>query len=257
MSTNAPSSNQTTSNATDMEVPKRRFALAVGGSFNPVHRSHVKMLEVARDTLKALFGDNCIVGCYLAVAHGSHVRGKCGQEASMTNQHRLAMAAIACDEFGLNKADKCFASSLALLESLYKSNKDVVLVNVVGGDRAKPNKRGTNNKCNIMIGRKGSGHKKLEFADRIKHNKGHSDGIFKGLAPPSPNVMLDGNDMFIDVEDDVSSTAVRRALKAMESHGAPHEGLGALQELVDKGILSHGVADYIVKHWGKLYEADN
>lgn len=236
-----------------MEASQRKFALAVGGSFNPVHRSHIKMLELARDTLCAMFGPDCVVGCHLAVAHASHVRGKCGTDGTMTRDHRLAMAAIACDEFGLGKTpDKCFGSSLGLLSALYGHREDVVLVNVVGGDRAKPMKRrAKRNTCTVIIGRKGSGHKKHEFAGRSRMSK--SDGIFADLEPPAPNVMMEGNDMYIDVEDDVSSTAIRLALKNMKCDGSS----GALQELVDKQLLSRGVAEYIVEHWGKLYESQN
>ncbi len=68
-------------------MPSRTFVLAVGGSFNPVHCSHIALLEVAKHALQTIFPDARFVG-FLAVASGSHVRGKCGKAQAMKQEHR-------------------------------------------------------------------------------------------------------------------------------------------------------------------------
>ncbi len=57
----------------------KKFVLAIGGSFNPPHAGHVRMLERAHDALVELFGPGSVVACYFAVAYPDHVIEKVGK----------------------------------------------------------------------------------------------------------------------------------------------------------------------------------
>lgn len=56
------------------DPPPATFVLSIGGSFNPIHMSHVRAMEVAKKVLERLFPDATFVGM-LATAHQSHVLG--------------------------------------------------------------------------------------------------------------------------------------------------------------------------------------
>ncbi len=227
-----------------------RFVLAIGGSYNPPHKSHVASLERAREVLEALYPGSVAAG-HLAVAHGSHVRAKCGGAAAMKHGHRINMcnAAIAGSEW-LKPTNVCYGSAMGCLEKLYRGEAaaGLTLVEVVGGDRAKPGKHSTNQRACVIVARAGSEDKQAEFEKRLKWDK---PGLFCGKTPP-PGVHASGNDLYVfDKPDTVSSTRIREVLKRIDGVGRkrPH-----LQPLVEEGLLHEVVADYIADNWEDLFE---
>jgi hypothetical protein len=77
----------------DMEQQRSpRFVLSVGGSFNPIHMSHVRLLCEAKNALLSLFGPECVHKGALAVAHQNHVVAKLGAQDAIKAGHRLNMS---------------------------------------------------------------------------------------------------------------------------------------------------------------------
>jgi len=149
----------------------KTFVLSVGGAFNPVHCSHVEILELAKKNLEALFPGSKFIGL-LAVSLGSHVRKKCGKDQAIKNEHRLAMTSLVSKETTwLLPTTKCYGNAMNcsdefLVENIQQPRKDVFAVEVVGGDKAKPTRRSKGNRVTVMITRKGHKEKLSEFRRR-------------------------------------------------------------------------------------------
>jgi nicotinic acid mononucleotide adenylyltransferase len=78
---------------------KKGCIIALGGSFNPIHKSHIAVLKRAKAHLESK--GHCVVAAYLAVAHFSHVKSKLVDErAALSNQQRLALCKLAIEEEG-------------------------------------------------------------------------------------------------------------------------------------------------------------
>ena len=123
------------------------------------------------------------------------------------------------------------------------------MVEVVGGDRAKPSRQSKDGVCVVMVGRgeDGSKEKRAAFVERKKNG---TRGVFWGKTSSMEGVHLDGNDMFIHKSDDISSTRVRRALEKKDAQQVAE----ALRVLVKEGVLISEVAEYMIANWDNLFE---
>jgi nicotinic acid mononucleotide adenylyltransferase len=229
-----------------------RFVLAIGGSFNPPHKSHVAALERAREVLEAVYPGSVVAG-YLAVAHGSHVRSKCGGAGAIKAGHRINMCnAGAAGADWIRPVNACYGSAMGCLETLYRGGEaaGLIFVEVVGGDRAKPGKHSIGKRACVMIERSGSEEKRALFEARLKWNKA---GLFCDKTLP-PGVHASGNDLYVfDKPDKVSSTRIRQLMKELNGEARKRHHL---QPLVEEGLLHEAVADYIAEHWDDLFECD-
>ncbi len=236
----------------EQQQPGPRFVLALGGSFNPVHVSHVDALERAKAALESIFPGSVVAG-HLALAHGSHVRSKCGAQGAMTKGHRLAMCSLAvAGSDWLKASNQCFASALCCLETIYGRDDSLILVDVVGGDRAKPSRRTTGKRASVLVARAGSEEKKAEFEKRIQTDEKSRHGLFHGKPAP-PGVLISGSDLFItEKADRVSSTRIRQVMCGLFE---ARDKRAALDVLVEENVLAPVVADYIAEHWDTLFEA--
>jgi len=238
-----------------MDTKPLTFVLSIGGSFNPIHCSHIEILEMAKKVLEMFFPSAQFIG-FFAVALGSHVRKKCGKNLTIKKEHRLAMANIVSKETTwICPTSKCYGTVLNCLDEYLKQQpqstwKDIFLVEVVGGDKVKPNRKSHGNKITVMISRKGYNEKLMEFRKRPSKKNG---GIFSGMMVPK-NTYLDGNDMFIELEgEDISSSRVRKVLERMQG-ATENSKKKILEELVEQDLMRPVIATYILEHWHDLYE---
>ena len=83
------------SGARDLGTP---VVLVTTGSFCPIHRGHVEMMELARAAIESQ--GMAVLGGYISVSHDAYVVAKCGP-TTPTAAHRLAMceAAVADSEW--------------------------------------------------------------------------------------------------------------------------------------------------------------
>jgi len=215
-------------------------------------------MEIAKKSIETLFPNAKFIG-FLAVALGSHVRKKCGKDQTMKKKHRLAMTnLVARETTWICPTFKVYGAVQNCLEEFLKAQpqsnwKDIFLVEVVGGDKAKPSRRAQGNTITVIVSRKGHNEKLLEFQKRPTKKR----GVFAGKNPPDKNTFLDGNDMFIDLnegEDGVSSSRIRKNLVQV-SNLTENGKKKIFQELVQQDLIKPVVAQYIMEHWDDLYES--
>jgi hypothetical protein len=223
---------------------------------------HVDILELGKKYLDLLFPDSVFIG-FLAPAPGSHVRKKCEKEHTMKKKHRLAMVELVAKETDwVQPVQQCYGSALHCCEDYLRatetiSRKGVFVVEVVGGDRAKPARKAQGNRLCITISRKGEDNKLATFLQRTVSKR----GLFAGLPPPDESIHLDGNDMFIVLpgaeleKESVSSSMIREVLAEVHSQDNFHSKQTLLNHLVDRNQLSPLVADYILQNEQDLYES--
>ena len=125
-------------------------------------------MEKAKTSLESLFPDAQFIG-FFAVALGSHVRKKCGRDQTMKKEHRFALCNLVSSETSwMHPTSKCYGTVLSCLDEFYKqqplaTQKNIYLVEVVGGDKAKPNRKSQGNKVTVIVSRKGYKEKLTEF----------------------------------------------------------------------------------------------
>jgi hypothetical protein len=184
--------------------------------------------------LEAVYPGSVVAG-YLSVAHGSHVRSKCGGAGAMRVGHRINMCnASVADSDWLRPVNDAYGSAMGCLEKLHPGGEaaGLVFVEVVGGDRAKPGRHSIGNRACVMIARAGSEEKTALFEARLKWNK---PGLFCGKTLPA-GVHASGNDLYVfDKPDKVSSTRIRKVMKELSGEARKRHHL---QSLVEEGLLS-------------------
>ena len=78
---------------------KKLVVLLLSGSFNPVHRMHFDMLEIARQYIEKKFGEEVIIiGGFLATSSDGHVRSKVGDNLAITIKHRNELLKVVTAE---------------------------------------------------------------------------------------------------------------------------------------------------------------
>eukprot|EP01125_Pyxidicula_operculata_P004406 TRINITY_DN1675_c0_g1_i1.p1 TRINITY_DN1675_c0_g1~~TRINITY_DN1675_c0_g1_i1.p1 ORF type:complete len:231 (-),score=35.79 TRINITY_DN1675_c0_g1_i1:4-696(-) len=225
--------------------PKQAI-LAIGGAFNPVHTQHVKVLEIAKETVEKRRPDIQIIGGYFAVSTNGYVKSKLKDKA-MKGVHRLEMCRLAMEGFDwMIPTTECFGSAPVCAKKHSKPNTLHIIV--VGADRAitqggKKAKWRANPKKGTMfvcVGRPGD-------TENVK--KVYETDIKKGLD------IEEDYFMFADCEaEDVSSTKVRVVLEEVHNQQDQAEKQRIIKEkLVDTNILSQKVATYILDHEDDLY----
>jgi len=74
--------------STQSGTEKGKAVLLCTGSYNPVHNMHIKMFEIAKQSLEQQGIE--VVGAYLSPSHDSYVQGKLGKDA-INSVHRVEM----------------------------------------------------------------------------------------------------------------------------------------------------------------------
>ncbi len=93
-----------------------RFVLSVGGSFNPIHISHVRLLCEAKNALLSLFGPECVHKGVLAVAHQNHVVAKLGAQDAIKAGHRLNMSnAVVREKVSVSSVFRCSLNTFCVI----------------------------------------------------------------------------------------------------------------------------------------------
>jgi nicotinic acid mononucleotide adenylyltransferase len=221
---------------------KKKFVLSIGGSFNPPTAGHMAMMSLAHDALVDVFGAGCVLACHFAAAYPDHCVEKLGKSWAISVEHRLQMTNLMCEESGgrpFLPTTRCYGYSTHCLGMMYLNNSDVIHVDVVGGDHARPTREGIDH-VTIMIVREGFEEKRHDFAKR----KPSRMGVFCNKKA-TPNALIDnGNEMFIHDNSaaHVSSTKIRDTMKRLRAGSSVEDRQTAIQKLVTDGLLMQSTA---------------
>ena len=143
---------------------------------------------------------------------------------------------------------RCFGYSTHLLGTLHAPD-EVIHVDVVGGDHAKPGRQNPGH-VTIMVEREGYKEKKQHFAER----RPSEPGLFFGKKMPEKTLHDGGNELYVfdnDVQH-VSSTKIRDLLKKLRCEENADVVKSALQSLSSDGCVMQSTADYMAAHWKDL-----
>ena len=141
-------SSSSSSKKNSKSTKNKQYLIAVGGSFNPLHVSHIEMLVSAKKHLEKKGGT--VVGGFLAVAKDGYLKNKLPEGAALSGKHRLEMCKLAIVEAKLHswlcvcvKEEKTYGSASEVLTAAKRQieeYKDCETFVIVGGDRAKRRK---------------------------------------------------------------------------------------------------------------------
>jgi len=82
-------------NLSKSDVTKEKVVLITTGAFNPIHRMHVEMLEIAKKYLTNRFNYDVLAGL-ISPSHDLYVYGKLGTDF-IVSTHRLNMCKLAIE----------------------------------------------------------------------------------------------------------------------------------------------------------------
>jgi len=236
-------------------VDNATFVLSIGGSFNPVHCAHIEIMEIAKKKPPNTV-PQCPIHWYpCSLPFFSCEKKKCGKNLTIKKEHRINMVNLVAKEtMWICPTKKVYGAVQNCLEEFLRKEegkREIYLVEVVGGDKAKPSRKSQGNKVTVIISRKGHHEKFMEFQKR----RTKKCGIFLGKNPPK-NTTLDGNDMFIIIDQenlDISSSKIRKFLEKIP--GKTEKGRKRIfEELVQLKMIKESVAEYMMENWEDLYE---
>eukprot|EP00008_Paramoeba_atlantica_P011339 CAMPEP_0201492330 /NCGR_PEP_ID=MMETSP0151_2-20130828/32668_1 /ASSEMBLY_ACC=CAM_ASM_000257 /TAXON_ID=200890 /ORGANISM="Paramoeba atlantica, Strain 621/1 / CCAP 1560/9" /LENGTH=244 /DNA_ID=CAMNT_0047879077 /DNA_START=176 /DNA_END=910 /DNA_ORIENTATION=- len=217
----------------------KRALIASGGSFNPVHVSHVQMMISAKKHLEEE-GYEVIAG-YLVAAHNQHVKYKCG-DAALPLETRLSLCQRASDDLGCGewlKADGPYGSAWNYLtvtekelqkKKVISKHEQVLLVNVMGEDLW------------VRMGTKNHDQYRVLVVPR-KQQPGTQGSLFcQHRRAYLKELEEDGS--LLPKELDVSSSRLRSKYSSDEK---------AVRQAISEGLITDGVGDLIIQH--KLHKS--
>jgi len=123
-----------------IDKKKQNVFLMLGGSFNPVHKEHIQIMEIARRYCEKNLGMAVVAG-FLGVSSANHVTRKLGLSKAITLNHRNEMCDLAVEAsdwisvcpWGWANASN---SASRLLRAIRKKDKriNIIFFNVMGSD---------------------------------------------------------------------------------------------------------------------------
>jgi len=187
---------------------KKKVFLLLGGSFNPVHKEHIEILEIAKRHCEKRL-NNFVVAGFLGVSSANHVKRKLGLGNAITLNHRNKMCDLAVEKsdwisvchFGWPNATRIGSR---LQRSIWKKDKDIKIdfLCVMGSDIF----------GNVMPGERGFAPYHKGLMNYICVNRDHSK-VFEAVKK-----LKDNHETFHFTEEStigsVSSTKVRELLQA-------------------------------------------
>jgi nicotinate (nicotinamide) nucleotide adenylyltransferase len=221
---------------TKIQNKQRKVFLMLGGSFNPVHKEHIQIMEIARRHCEKHLNLFVVAG-FLGVSSAYHVKRKLGSSSAITLKHRNKMCELAVENNEwISVCPYGWANATSIARRLQKSiqlkdeHMKVEFFNVTGSDifgNVMPNEYGFrpfNQMLEDYICVSRDHCKVFEAVRKLKNNR-KTFYFAEGSSSGS-----------------ISSTRVRDLLKA--------EDYDPLQDYLDSKVLL-----YLKQNVGKIWES--
>lgn len=249
-------------------TPKRAI-LGLGGSFNPIHKQHIELLNKIKQHFERNENIN-IIGAFLVLSTDDYVYNKLSNEA-IKHSHRIELCELSIKDSGYDqwlfpshyasvssssymrdiKTNGC--SKIGLEKNDSKSDDEVMIIQCMGADKeyiiAEMNKSVNNkdmDKHICVIGRKGSC---LDLKQEIEKNE------FGEKSECGTYLKVGDKFTYLDMElENVSSTAVRKHIKELElSHSVRSDEHVELFRSSCKDMLHPSAIQYVVDNVDEIF----